>query len=216
MSKLLKSAYNNGKLMLFKVDGTGTAAVSGPDKTLVSLTDNGTGDYTLTFDPVLAEPPFAIVIPLTDDVNVSQQVAPTTSVLRFECRSAPVAEATAVLALNGIKFHSILSGVDGNDITIEITGGATAGSEVVTSTSAGAITIQVETTVSTATQVYAALINDESATVNWNAFMGAELVTGATTWATAGAANLAGGVAAVPAAAVDADFDVLVIGADLN
>lgn len=207
MANEVSSVYINGKIMLLQIDGTGTAAVRGPDNKLVTLTDNGTGDYTLTFSPVLSQPPMAFVMPLTDDVMISQQAAPTTSVLRFECRGI---EKTAVLSLEGIKFHSSLSGADGNDITIQITDGASAGSEVVTATDAGVIVIQVETGVSTATQVYAALTAGTAEAAEALNYVTAEVITGAETWATAAAAPLAGGV---NGGAVDCEFDILVVGA---
>lgn len=209
MSQLVKTTAQNNRLYQLKVDGTGTAKLLGRDSNKFTLTDNGTGNYTLTPVAALSEPPIAFGMTATDDVLIDASSDPTSTAIVFECRSLPVAEKSAVLSLNGIKFHSLLQGADGNDITIEITGGATAGSEVVTSTSAGAITIQVETTVSTATQVYAALKAKTDGTVG--AFIGYELITGATTWATAAAAPLAGGVTGVAAAAVDADFDVLVM-----
>lgn len=199
----------NLKLYHVKVDGTGTAALLGRDASKFTLTDNGTGDYTLTMVNAVSESPFAVGISTTDDVHIDHHTDPSTTAIRFECRSLPVAEKTAVLSLNGIKFHSLLQGADGNDITIEITGGATAGSEAISSTSAGAITIQVETGVSTATQVYAALKAKTDGTLS--AFVGYELITGATTWAIAGAANLAGGVTGVAAAATDVDFEALIL-----
>lgn len=209
-SKTLKSSFSNGRMICLKVDGTGTAKLTGPDRNLASLTDNGTGDYTVTLATAARDSLFvAGIFPVTEDVVITQQTDPTTSAIRFTCRSLPVAEKTAVLSLNGIKFHSLLQGADGNDITIEITAGATAGSEVISSTSAGAITIQVETGVSTATQVYAALKAKTDATVS--AFVGFELITGATTWATAAAAPLAGGVTGVATAATDCDFDVVIL-----
>lgn len=206
--KPVKSAFSNGKLVGFRVDGTGTASISGTDSNLCTLTDNGTGDYSLTFTTELAQPPIVVSCISTEGVVISQQTNPTTTVVRLLSYSLPTAEKTAVLSLNGIKFHSLLQGADGNDITIQITPGATAGSEVVTSTSAGAITIQVETGVSTATQVYAAM-KAAFATSGIDAFVGYELITGATAWSTAAAANLAGGVTGVASAATDADFDVL-------
>ena len=213
-SNLISGTSQNMRLYQLKVDGTGTAALGGRDSNKFTLTDNGTGDYSLVPINACSEPSVALGISATDDVQVHAQTDPTSALIRFECRTLPTAEKQAVLSLNGIKFHSLLSGVDGNDITIQITGGATAGSEVVTSTSAGAITIQVQTTVSTATQVYAALKAKTDGTVG--AFVGYELITGATTWATAGAAPLAGGVAAVATATVDADFDVLVLCCEIS
>jgi hypothetical protein len=202
MTNVIKSPLQNANLMHLRVDGTGTAQLLGMSANKFALTDNGTGDYTLTAPAAFSQPPAVSVMPVTANVNVYLKAEPTTTVLRFQCTAQ---EKTAVLSLNGIKFHSLLQGADGNDITIAITAGATAGSEVITSTSAGAITIQVETGVSTATQVYAALKALDSGVVS--AFVGYELITGATTWATAAAAPLAGGVTA---AAVDAEFDVLI------
>lgn len=266
MSKFaIKSSFSNGKLLAFKIDGTGTAKLLGPDRNLASLTDNGVGDYTLTLASAARDGLFvAGIFPVNEDTVITQQTDPTTSAIRFTCSdlaastildagiklvskipgadgnninirlmdtvsagaeavasvgddgsivvniesgvttapqlhaalmAGPVAEKTAVLTLNGIKFHSLLQGADGNDISIEVTAGATAGSEVITSTSAGAITIQVESGVSTATQVYAALKAKTDATVN--AFVGFELITGATTWAAAETVSLAGGVTGV-------------------
>ena len=321
-SQAVKTTAQNNYIYQLKVDGTGTAALGGRDSNKFTLTDNGTGDYTITPVNTLSEPAFAMVMPTTDDVEIDYHTDSATSALRFEARTIPVAAATAVLSLNGIKFHSNLQGVDGNDVSIEITGGATAGSEVITCTDAGAITVQVETTVSTATQVFAALMKSDAdkvavlslngikfhsllrgadgnditieitpgatagsevvtstsagaitvqvetgvstatqvyaalkaktdATVSafvgfelitgattWATaaaaplaggstaagigatkarnFVSAEVITGATTWATAAAANLAGGVAAVVAAAVDVDFDVIVLVSEIS
>lgn len=55
-------------------------------------------------------------------------------------------------SLQGLDFEADVAGADGNDITIEFTDGATAGSEVV-SVLGSAITVQIESGVSTRTQV---------------------------------------------------------------
>lgn len=213
-SNLISGTSQNMRIYQLKVDGTGTAALGGRDSNKFTLTDNGTGDYSLVPVNTLSEPPIAFGISATDDVQVHAHTDAATGLVRFECRTLQTSEKPAVLSLNGIKFHSLLQGVDGNDISVQITPGATAGSEVVTSTSAGAITIQVETTVSTATQVYAALKAKTDSSVN--AFVAFELITGATTWATAAAANLAGGVDFLASAVVDADFDVLVLCSEIT
>ncbi len=205
MSFPVLSESSKAHLVKLKVDGTGTAVLTGSGRNLAELTDNGVGDYTITFSPALSEPPAVVAIPYTAGVNVGLHSAPTGSEVRLLSKSS--SEVPASLLLNGIRFTAHGKGTIGNSLTVTITGGATAGSEVVTCTSAGALTIQVESGVSTATQVFASLINDESATENWNAHMGATLVTGATTWATATAASLAGGLDVGDA--VDADFDVL-------
>jgi hypothetical protein len=214
----LKSSFSNGKLLAMKLDGTGTANLTGPDSNLASLTDNGTGDYTVTLNTALSEPPLVLTFPLTDDVTISQQTAPTTTVARFECRSIPVAEATATLSLDSaIKFHSQLSGVDGNDITIQMADAVTAGSEAIASVSdAGAIVINIEGGVSTAAQVHAAIMADSVLANEARNFITSEVLVGATAISTVGATALAGGVAPVPAAAVDAEFDILILAARAN
>lgn len=206
----LHTSTQGSKLYQLILDGTTTpATLYGRDCGKFTITDNGVGDWTLTPSDTLTEPPMVLCQSYTAAINTYYQTAPLVSAVRILATNKPIAQKSAVLSLNGIKFTGLLSGADSNALTITITGGATAGSEVVTSTSAGALTIQVETTVSTATQVYAALKAKTDATVS--AFFAFALVTGATTWATAAAANLAGGVDGVAAAATDAKLDVTVI-----
>lgn len=56
------------RIMSVKVDGTGTAALSGTCSSNMSLTDNGTGDYTLTFDIPFKRAPEVMVTPITDNI----------------------------------------------------------------------------------------------------------------------------------------------------
>lgn len=56
------------RVMSVKVDGTGTAALSGTCSTNMSLTDSGTGDYLLTFDVPFLRAPEVIVTPITDNI----------------------------------------------------------------------------------------------------------------------------------------------------
>jgi hypothetical protein len=62
----------------------------------------------------------------------------------------------AVLQVQDIEYEAVNPGTLGNSITIEYTGGATAGAEVVTVVD-NAIQVQIEHQVSTATQVKAAI-----------------------------------------------------------
>jgi hypothetical protein len=80
----INSQSTKAHIVKFNVKGTGTAAVSGTGHGLVALTDNGVGDWTLTFSPALSEPPVCIAIPLTPTVNISLSAAPTNSVVRFK------------------------------------------------------------------------------------------------------------------------------------
>lgn len=76
------------RLVAFFVDGTGTASISGPDKDLVTLTDNGTGDYSITFATTLQQTPF-VFAPMshTADVMFSVTTAITTTVVRILSRT---------------------------------------------------------------------------------------------------------------------------------
>lgn len=56
------------RLMSAKVDGTGTAALSGTCSNDMALTDSGTGDYLLTFDIPFLRAPEVIVTPVTDNI----------------------------------------------------------------------------------------------------------------------------------------------------
>jgi len=209
----IKSQQRRIRKLFLTKGGLGTPTLTGLSSDEATITDTGVGDYKINFNKAYSVADLTVMLgDSTSDVHCELGTKAKGSI-QVLCRSLPVAEKSAVLSLNGIKFHSLLQGADGNDITIEITGGATAGSEVITSTSAGAITIQVETTVSTATQVVAALKALTTGIVD--AFVGYELITGATTWATAGAANLAGGVNGVAAAAAEGDFDIEVTGSDI-
>lgn len=51
-----------------KVTGTGTAAVSGTCSNNVTLTDNGTGDYTITFRAPFARAPECVANAVTDNI----------------------------------------------------------------------------------------------------------------------------------------------------
>jgi hypothetical protein len=62
------------RLMAIHLDGTGTAALS-QGSTQATLTDNGTGDYTLTFAQPLGRAPIVVASPLTADVIVQISAA---------------------------------------------------------------------------------------------------------------------------------------------
>lgn len=82
-SNILRSKWRNARLLSVHLDGTGTAAISGPDAHLFTLTDNGTGDYTLTAATAFAEPPFVSALSLTASIAI-YQVAPTTTVINIK------------------------------------------------------------------------------------------------------------------------------------
>ena len=208
-NQTLVTTSQNNHMDSLTINGS-AGTLSGRDVSKWTLTKNSTGNYSLVPVVTQLEPPTAMCMPLSTGVMCSLNQANTVSLVQIIATSMGTIGQTAGLLLNGIQFYAEAPGTAGNAITITITGGATAGSEVVTSTSAGAITIQVQTTVSTATQVYAAL-KAAAVTGGQLAFVSYILVTGATTWATAAAANLTGGVTAVASGVTDATIDVRIL-----
>jgi len=83
--------------------------------------------------------------------------------------------AFATLVANGITYTANIMGSAGNSITIALVAGGTAGSEVVT-VSGNAISVQIESAVSTRTQVKTALDNSAAAA----ALISVSVVSGAT------------------------------------
>lgn len=67
------------RLEVFTVDGSGTAAIS-VGSTDATLTDNGTGDWTLTFTKAFKRAPICVV---TGATRAQLQTAPTTTAVRI-------------------------------------------------------------------------------------------------------------------------------------
>jgi hypothetical protein len=63
--RVVKSPQRLPRIMSLVLTGTGTAAVSGTCSSHVTLTDNGTGDYTLTFGEAFVRAPEVIVTTAT-------------------------------------------------------------------------------------------------------------------------------------------------------
>lgn len=71
---------SKAELLAFRVDGTGTASIL-EGKYHATLTDNGTGDYTLTFARPFARTPVVVgVVPLTVDTCCHVEAVSTTAV----------------------------------------------------------------------------------------------------------------------------------------
>lgn len=64
MLRSVKSPQRMPRLLAFKVDGTGTASLLVGSKD-ATLTDNGTGDYTLTFAKPFARVPVVVASAIT-------------------------------------------------------------------------------------------------------------------------------------------------------
>lgn len=94
------------RMLSFVVDGTGTAAI-GEGKYHATLTDNGTGDYTLT----LVEPAQRAIVVVgcicvTATCYAEVQAAPTSSAVRILTKSNANAATDAVFHLTIIAFDS--------------------------------------------------------------------------------------------------------------
>lgn len=220
MLRSIKSTQRLMRELEFIVDGTGTASLGGPAAKQATLTDNGTGDYTITFNNAFAAVPVVKAIAITAD-TICRVKSVSASAVNIETKAisggtATVSEKTASLVNAGITLYSKLPGTAGNAITFEITVGGTAGSEVVSVTGT-AISVQVESGVSTAQQVVTKLIASADA-MNLVAALASTPATAQAALAAtplANGANATTGVAASLAAA-DADFHMVVIGSDAS
>jgi len=219
MLRSIKSTQREMRQLELIVDGTGTAAISGPASNQVTLIDNGDGDYTITFNQAFANTPVVQATAITAD-TVCRVKAASTSSVNIETKAitggtATVSEKTASIINAGVTLYSKIPGVAGNSISYEITVGGTAGVEVVTVTGL-AISVQVEDGVSTAQQVVAALVASSDA-MN---LVAAVASTPATAQAALAATPLVGGQdasagSAGSLAATDADFHLIVVGSDV-
>lgn len=91
------------RVVAFTVDGTGTAKLTGPDQALATLTDNGTGDYTLTWATALEQAAYVMApIPITADVQPSL-TANTTALVQFTWNSVETTPAAT-----DCDFHVIM------------------------------------------------------------------------------------------------------------
>lgn len=95
------------RVMSVKVTGTGTAAVAGTCSNNMTLTDNGTGDYTLTFNLPFKRAPEVIATATTDNIY---------------CKIGTVAVGSVQILtenLSGVAtdavFHAIILGSDTAD-----------------------------------------------------------------------------------------------------
>lgn len=102
--------------------------------------------------------------------------------------------AFATLVNNGITWLAVTMGAAGNDITVALVAGGTAGAEVVTVTGS-AISVQIESAVSTRTQVLTAVQASAAA----SALVGISVASGGTAATLLAATHLASGD--------DTDFD---------
>lgn len=110
MLRQVKSSQRAPRLLAFRVTGTGTAVIDlgGTDAT---LTDNGTGDYTLTFAKAFSRVPVVSVIAVsaTGDVLCSLGTVSATAV-QIKCW-----DGTDGTTAKDAVFHAIVVGYDSPD-----------------------------------------------------------------------------------------------------
>lgn len=95
------------RIMSVVVDGTGTAALSGTCSKNMALTDNGTGDYTLTFNVAYKQAPEVMALPITDNIVAKVTASSTTAItVKTENLSGAATDA---------DFHVIILGSDTAD-----------------------------------------------------------------------------------------------------
>lgn len=95
-------------MLAFRVDGTGTASIL-EGQFDGTLTDNGTGDYTITFAKAFVRVPVISALPVTADVALSINAVSASSV-RIVAR-----EIDASPAAVDADFHVMVLGFDTAD-----------------------------------------------------------------------------------------------------
>ena len=175
---------------------------------------NITGDVIGNFYNGLSMNPTAVLAQSFNGVNINPQsitgaLTYAAGIVSNMSNVTVYAGVDATLVLQDLTYTCDQVGTDGNNVTIEYTAGGTAGSEVVTVVGL-AISVQIDSGVSTATQVKAAV----------DASIAASLLIGITISGTAGnaqvtvaATNLAGGIDAGQKYAADFNGDVNINGA---
>lgn len=105
--KAVMSPQRRVRLMNLFVDGTGTAAISGVCANDFTLTDNGTGDYTLTPDIPFAQAPQVICTPKTASI-ICQLGTVSTSAIQILTKNLSAVATDA-------DFHVLVVGSDSAD-----------------------------------------------------------------------------------------------------
>lgn len=79
MLREIKGTQLKPRALAIKLTGTGTAAV-GEGASDVTLVDNGTGDYTLTFGTAFRRTPVVVAQSLTAGINIKTHAVSATAV----------------------------------------------------------------------------------------------------------------------------------------
>jgi hypothetical protein len=110
MLRELKGTQRLPRVLALRVDGTGTASIL-EGRFDATLTDNGTGDYTLTFAKPFARVPVVVACPLAVDIAVS---VGTITKLAVQIKAKTIAGSPAAA---DVDFHVIVVGSDAVDPT---------------------------------------------------------------------------------------------------
>jgi len=109
MLRSTKSTQRQIRQLELIVTGTGTAALSGPASLQATLVDNGTGDYTITFNQAFAQTPVIMATASTADI-VCRIKAVAVGSVNIECKS----NAASPAATDAV-FHLLIIGSDVQD-----------------------------------------------------------------------------------------------------
>lgn len=110
MLREIKGSQRLSRFLGFKVTGTGTAAIN-QGAADATLTDNGTGDYTITFVKPFQRAPIVTVAPATTGIHCEIASASATAV-----RIKTFAVADGTTATDAV-FHAQVLGYDSADET---------------------------------------------------------------------------------------------------
>lgn len=101
MLREIKGTQRLPRLLAFKLDGTGTAALN-EGANDAALTDSGTGDYLLTFTKPFARAPVVVVTPITAETLVRVVITSTAvQVLCFDVDGTTAKDADVELMVLG-------------------------------------------------------------------------------------------------------------------
>lgn len=110
MLREIKSTQRLVRALAFRVDGTGTASILEGSND-ATLTDNGVGDYTLTFDTPFKRVPVVTGAALIADNGFIQVASVSVSAINVK-----LFDVDGTTALDG-DFHLALLGFDAADYT---------------------------------------------------------------------------------------------------
>lgn len=107
MMREIKGTQRLPRFLAFRVTGTGTAAIN-EGTTDAALTDNGTGDYTLTWSKPFARTPVVVALAVTAGIQIKLHAVSSSAA---QIKTFAVDGTTATDAV----FHAMVLGWDSPD-----------------------------------------------------------------------------------------------------